>query len=338
VWDDAVKKVKSLVDEAALQAASRLTDPDARASEMARLATQQKQRELDAAKTALETKINVSVDPVTARRATETLQQLAEEGARAIAEAQRRARFESLRAQFDEQTESLRLQEQEIQQLVERGALTTEEAERRKIAARDASVPVLRRIVELLREAAEVANVNEQNQVKAAEASTQAWAELRSELARTAEQEATQQLATAMTDIVTGAKSAKEALLDMVRSFARAMINLINQRLAAQLVGQLGQAIGTVGGGGYSGDFTAGGYDPGFTGTATGAGAGSGSKGVAGGAQGVTINVPVTINAGGGASQKQLEGAALDLQAQINATVEAYVVRESRAGGKFARS
>jgi hypothetical protein len=57
-------------------------------------------------------------------------------------------------------------------------------------------------------------------------------------------------LAGALDDITTGAKSGKAALLDMVTSFARAMLNVLNRRLAEALVNQFSKAIGGTGGSG----------------------------------------------------------------------------------------
>lgn len=340
-WRDASVKVRELAAENAAAAAGRIADPGERARRAAELASEQQQRELDAQRRALRLRIDLTLDPGQAAELQRQLDALTTEGNTRIGETQRRARFESLRQQLEQQSEVLALQEQEINGLVERGAITTEEAERRKLAARQAQVPVLEQILELLKAVADGASVTEQNQVKAAENSTRAWADFRTELGRAAEQQATQDLATTLTDIETGAKNGKEALLDMVRSFARAMLNLINQRIAERLVGQFSQYLGTFGNSG-SGLGSVGGGNSGFVdytpGTgATTASAGGPTKGIAGAGGGLTLNMPITLNGARG-DDKQLAEATSDLRKRVRSVVDEWAVEQSRSGGLLARN
>lgn len=235
-WDAATQRIRELAVQNAAAAVATVTDPQARASAAAAAATAEARRRLESDQGPLVLAITAEVDPKQRAALQRQLQELTAQSTAVINDQARQARFASLRQQFDELADSLRASEQEIAAQVDASTITTEEGERRKRAARAESVPQLERILELLRALAKEGTQAEQNQVKAVDATVGALKRTVSELGQVAKSSAISELAGFLTDVQTGAKSAGDALRDMVSGFARAMLQVLNQRLAQKLV------------------------------------------------------------------------------------------------------
>lgn len=134
------------------------------------------------------------------------------------------------------------------------GTLTRADAEAKLLALRAQQVPALDAIIERMRTLAQTDD--ERAAIDALAVQVKGLRDVRTELQKTAQSAATSAISTALDDIATGAKTAKDALLDMVGGFAKAMLNVLNQRLAEQLVNQFVSAAGS-GGASGSGTFAA---------------------------------------------------------------------------------
>ncbi|MEQ1686805.1 MAG: tape measure protein [Burkholderiaceae bacterium] len=170
-----------------------------------------------------------------------------------IATQLRLAELARLKAQFSDLNQALALQEQELALQVDQGALTAEQAETRKFEARAESIPQLEEILRLMREIA--VTPADQNVVKSLTLDVKKLKDATLDFQKAAKDSAVSSLATALTDIQTGAKSGKEALLDMVRSFGRAMLELLNRKLADALINQFIEASSKLNSGSGGGSF-----------------------------------------------------------------------------------
>lgn len=169
-----------------------------------------------------------------------------------IAAETRAAEFARLRERLSTLTETQRVAEQALDDQVERGAITSAEAERQKISLREQSIGQLDEL--LARLEAVAATPAEKNAVAQARLTLAGVRDVRRELEKVGRSEAINGLNTALNDIATGAKTGKAALLDMVSSFARAMLNVLNRRLAEALVDQFSKALASAKGeGGFAG-------------------------------------------------------------------------------------
>jgi hypothetical protein len=163
-------------------------------------------------------------------------QRVLDEARRSLAELTRRAELQELFRQSGDALEGLATKRTQLNNLVAEGALTEEEAEGQLNASRRAAIPLLLRLIELQRERAKTAD--EQSQVSKEQEEVRKLKQEIKRLEITARETGKGAIATLFNDVFTGAKSGKEALLDMVRSFGRALVNLINQNLAAKLFKQ----------------------------------------------------------------------------------------------------
>lgn len=242
-WEDASKRIREFVQENAAAAVGRTADPAERARQAADVATSEQRRELAAQQRALRLRIDLTLEPAQVQELQRQLDRLTTEGNRALGERERQARFQSLRQSFDELSDQLRIQEQDIQVLVDSGALSVEDAEQRKLQARAQSVPQLERILALLREISSEGGPAEKNQVAAAANTVTALKNTLTEFQKAAKSSAVNELAQGLFDIQAGAKSAGDALRDMVSGFAKAMLQVLNQRLATKLVDDMISAV-----------------------------------------------------------------------------------------------
>ncbi|NUZ08941.1 tape measure protein [Piscinibacter koreensis] len=181
------------------------------------------------------------------------------------------AEIRKLQDAYGTLADAVRLKEEEIDAQVRAGAITTTEAERLKFEARAKSIPLLENILRKLQELA--ATDAEKNAVEGLRQNLAKLKDTTTDLERSLRGAALSNLTTALNDVSTGAKSTKAALVDMVRGFATAMLNVLNQGLAEQLVKQFQTAASSASGGG------------GFWGSLLGAvaglfGGGGGSSGV----------------------------------------------------------
>lgn len=165
-----------------------------------------------------------------------------------------RRQLEQVAREYERVQTAIALREQAISQQVSDGTLTQADAEQQLLSLRREQLPVLDEILARLQSLAQ--SPDDQQRVERLRAEVAAQRDLRTELERTARSAAVDGIAQMLTDVVTGAKRGREALLDMVQSFARTMLNVINQRLAEQLVNQfLGATSGAAGassGGGWA--------------------------------------------------------------------------------------
>ncbi|MBX3589086.1 MAG: phage tail tape measure protein [Ramlibacter sp.] len=135
------------------------------------------------------------------------------------------------RTELSQREEAVRIAE-------DAGAVTAEEAERRVLAARREQLPVLQAIAQQLRALA--VSPEEQAQAAAAELENKRLSDLRSSVQKTLDANARSGLGQMFADIVSGAKTAGEALRGMLASFAQQMLNLISQRLGNRLFESFG--------------------------------------------------------------------------------------------------
>ncbi|MBI5334744.1 MAG: tape measure protein [Burkholderiales bacterium] len=164
-----------------------------------------------------------------------------------------RRQFDQLRALWQRTTQDMATAEAAVRQQQEAGALTASQAEQQLLALRREQVPALDAILARMRELA--ATPDQQSAVRQLEVELGGLRQARTELEEAARSSATAEFTQGLTDIATGAKTAKDALTDMVGGFAKAMLNVINQRLGKQLVDSL-MGDGTAGGGsGWLGAF-----------------------------------------------------------------------------------
>ena len=159
-----------------------------------------------------------------------------------------RAQLQQVQRDFERVRGALATREAELAAEVAAGTTTTADAEARLFALRAQQLPLLDAILERMRALAQTEE--ERAAIDALRVQTAGLRDFRGELERTARSAAVGSIATALNDITTGSKTAKDALLDMVRSFAQAMLNVLNQRLAEQLVNQFANAAGSSGAGG----------------------------------------------------------------------------------------
>lgn len=162
-----------------------------------------------------------------------------------------RRQFDQLRTLWQRTTQDMATAEAAVRQQQEAGALTATQAEQQLLALRQQQVPALDAILARMRELA--ATPDQQSAVRQLEVELGGLRKARTELEETARSSATAEFTQGLTDIATGAKTAKDALTDMVAGFAKAMLNVINQRLAEQLVNSLMGPSGAGGGGGWMG-------------------------------------------------------------------------------------
>ena len=248
VWQRAAQQAASFAQSAAETSARLLADPARRAQAEADAATaalraQQAQTERD-----LGNQIALSNDPNQAAALQAQLDDLRAKAKVAIEEADRAAQFSSLVAQAAEARARLASDTQAVRQQIDAGQITEAEGERQMLDLRRAQIPDLERILALLKERAKTAA--DKQAVADTKNEVDAWKDLRLEMEKTARSQAVGGLASAISDIATRAKTGKEALLDMVASFAKAMLDVLSRKLAEQLVNQFIDAAGKTGGGG----------------------------------------------------------------------------------------
>jgi len=159
-----------------------------------------------------------------------------------IAAQLRIAELNRLKTKFSDLNQSLSLQESALAIQVDQGAITTEEAEKRKFAARAEALPQLETLLNAMKALA--TTDADRNAIEEVRQRVLGLKGAVTDLQATMKSSATSGLATALTDIETGAKSGKAALLDMVGSFAKSMLEVLNKKLAEQLVGQFANAVG----------------------------------------------------------------------------------------------
>jgi tape measure domain-containing protein len=148
--------------------------------------------------------------------------------------------------------EAIRLKEAEIDLQVEQGALTTEEAERAKFKVRDASLAQLRTMLEAQKALAQTDE--ERNAIEQRVQDIKRLQDRTSEFERTLRSAGQSGATQFFKDILSGSKSAKDAMLDFAQSVIASMQDLIARQLGEQLMKSLfGSSSGAGGAGGGGG-------------------------------------------------------------------------------------
>lgn len=248
IWQRAADQVRTLNAQNGATQAALIADPVGRATAEAALKTADLRRQVADLQRDLDLRLSLTVDPGQRAELERQIAQLGASSKGALEEATRSTLLASFKEQLGELNQTLLLQEQALATAVEQGSLTATEAEARKFAARAASIPQLETILRLMQEQA--ATPAESNAIKAAVQDVDKLRDATTEFQKTTRGAAVNGFSSALTDIVSGAKSGKAALLDMVGSFAKAMLDVLSKRLAAQLVDQFLDAGKGAGGGG----------------------------------------------------------------------------------------
>ena len=256
-WEQAFKdsyaRVSELANENAQTAADQISDPFTRATEKASLGLVKLREDLAAAQRDLRLQISLTPDPDSRAVLQRQLDLLLSDAEEVVTNRTRSGVFTSLQDSFAQLNQKLQISEQELAVAVQQGALTSEEAEKRKFAVRAESIPQLDAILKRLRA---LANTEaERTAIDGLTVDLQALRGEATQLQQSFRDTSVSSLTGALNDISTGAKSAKDALLDMVGNFAKSMLNVLNQKLAEKLVKQFIDAAGSSGG---SGGFVAG--------------------------------------------------------------------------------
>jgi tape measure domain-containing protein len=146
--------------------------------------------------------------------------------------------------------ETIRLAEAEIDRQVEQGALTTVQAEQQKFAVRDASLAQLRQLLEAQRALAQTQE--ERNAVEQRLQDIKQLEDRTTEFDRSLRNTVKGAGAQLFQDVISGSKSAKEAVLDFGQSIIGSMQDVIARDLGEQLMQSL---FGSGGAGGTGGGF-----------------------------------------------------------------------------------
>ncbi|MFN0186022.1 MAG: tape measure protein, partial [Aquabacterium sp.] len=152
-----------------------------------------------------------------------------------------RRELEQVQRDFTRVRADLDLQEEAIRQKVQAGQLLEADAEAQILALRRQNVPVLDAILE--RMAALAQSPEERQAILKLKTSLQVLKDTRADFDKLLASSATSGLTQFLNDVSTGAKTAGQALRDMVSGFARAMLNALNQKLAERLVKQFLEAV-----------------------------------------------------------------------------------------------
>jgi tape measure domain-containing protein len=178
-----------------------------------------------------------------------------------------RAKFELLQREFQNARDSLAVSEAAINADVANGTLSQAEGEAKLLELRRQSADALKQQAialgaqaDKLNEVAGSTQVKETNSARQAATDVKGIADVRTEMEKTARSSAVSSLGDALKGIVTGAKTAGQALRDMVGGFVNSMLDALSRRLADQLVGSFINAAAGSAAGGASGGFLSGAF------------------------------------------------------------------------------
>lgn len=240
-WQAAYERVRSLQQENAAAAAQRqqVAGNRAQAEADARVAALRQQLADDSR--ALTLRIDVELNPQRRAALVQQLAQLTQEANTRIGEVDRTARLQSFQTQLAERMQALATAEAALDTAVQQGSISFEDAEGRKLALRAEELAQLERLLAMMTMLAETPA--ERNQVAELANRVQVLKDLRTELEKAAKAEGINALTTLLDQTTGEAKSLKNALLDAVGSFGKAMLHLLNQRLAAKMVDEAIKAL-----------------------------------------------------------------------------------------------
>jgi tape measure domain-containing protein len=178
-----------------------------------------------------------------------------------------RGRFELLQREFQQSKDQLAARESAVQGAIDSGDVSLIDGEREILRVRQASAEQLERQAKALQaQADKLAQVagsrqpGEDAQAAQAQQDIKSMLDMRTEMERTAKSSAISGLSAMLRDTVTTAKTAGQALRDMVAGFAQSMLDVLSKRLADQLVNQFISAADSMSGassGGGGGGFLA---------------------------------------------------------------------------------
>lgn len=246
IWREAAAEIGRLKAENAAAGLSGIADPEARATATAAAQVAELSARLDGLREKLKLQLSLTLDPEQAAAIKQQLEALGAEGAKAVENTTRRARFDSLTQSFNEQLQALDL----LMQAIDLEGLSVEQAERKKFEAREMALPQLRETLALLKQQA--ATAGDANAVQAAANKLGSLSKEVDKL-KPLKDAAGAGFAQLFTDIATGAKTAKEAVRDFVSNFARYMLELIAKKFGDKLANDLLDALSKVGSSGGDG-------------------------------------------------------------------------------------
>lgn len=150
---------------------------------------------------------------------------------------------------FERVQRDLSTQESGLQNEAAANAITAEEAERRTLELRRQQLPVLDALLERMEALAQTPE--DRARIAALRVQIAAMRDLRLETEKTLRGSAVDGLANMIGSLVTGAKTLGQALRDAVLGFAQAMLQVLQRRLAEQLVNQFDEVFKASQGGGF---------------------------------------------------------------------------------------
>lgn len=235
IWQKSFDQVALFARAAQAARATTIADPQSRAQAEADAATQTLRDQIKSLDTALQLQLLITWPDDQRALLEQQIAQLAKSGAAAIAEANRAALANSLTTQAAQVQQTLSGKEGAVNARVNAGLTSQAEGEQQILDLRRQQIPVLDGIIAALQLVA--SSEEDEAKIQALKNQLIVLKDQRTELERTARSSAISSISTALTDIETGAKTGKQALLDMVSSFGRAMLDLLNKKLAEKLVG-----------------------------------------------------------------------------------------------------
>lgn len=170
----------------------------------------------------------------------------------------RQIRFEQVARELEQRNADLQVREQALRLADEQAGISSIETERKIIALRSENIAKVRELTDELAGLADLpAN---QTRVAQAQLELERMKDTTTELERTARTAGANGFGQMFSDIATGAKTAEQALSDMLGSFVRQMLDVITQELGRDLIQSLfpkGGGGGGAGGGDILGSFIA---------------------------------------------------------------------------------
>lgn len=253
VWKRAYDQVQALALQAQGARASRIKDPLERANAEARVQTADLERQRDELLRDLVNTRDQAVDPEVRGELQRKIDALLATANEVIEDRTSRSVFASLASQADLLPQVLAEREAEVNARIAAGTTTAADGERELLDLRRQQLPALEAILRLME--AMASTDEEQARVLAIKAQVTAMRDVRTEMEKTARSSAIDAWVQFWDDMVTSSKSFKEAALDAVRSFAQAMLNVLQRRIAEKLVDGFLKAMDSVGstGGGSAG-------------------------------------------------------------------------------------
>jgi phage-related minor tail protein len=249
-WKAASDQVRSYAEINAGTRSTRVAEPVQRADAEAVVRTAAPRRQLEGEQRDL--RMAIDLVPATSPAAKAELQrQLAEltaQGKQYLADLARSAKLDSLTESVKELFSGLALLEDGLDKDVSNGELNFLDAERRKFAARAKALPQIQELINKQRELAVTGD--EKSKVDGLQQQAKELAKRKTEFESALRDNGKKAFSDFFRDVTTGAKTAGQALRDMVGGFAQSMLDLISKRLGDKMLSSVLDAIDTKGAGG----------------------------------------------------------------------------------------